>query len=122
MRIAIGQVMEESNTFVRQKADLAHFRGTQLLFDGDVLRLRGTRVEVGGFLDALERAGAEPVPTIAANCVSSGPVPRETFDTLLTALLDRLVAAGRLDGVLLALHGAMVLEGEPDGEGALLAA
>src|SRR5437867_12067434 len=119
MRVAIGQLMEESNTFVRQKADLEHFRANQLLSDADVMTLRGTRVEVGGFLDALERAGAEVVPTIAANCVSSGPVPRETFETLTRELLARLGAAGPLDGVLLALHGAMVVEGEPAGEGAL---
>ena len=31
VRIAIGQFMEESNTFVRQQADLEHFRATQLL-------------------------------------------------------------------------------------------
>ena len=123
MRIAIGQLMEESNTFVRQQADLAHFRANQLLHGEEVVeKLRGTRVEVGGFLDALAAAGAEVVPTIAANCVSSGPVPRETFDALAGELLRRLAGAGPVDGVLLALHGAMVLEDDPDGEGALLAA
>jgi microcystin degradation protein MlrC len=123
MRIAIGQLMEESNTFVRQRADLAHFQANQLLHGEEVVeKLRGTRVEVGGFLDALAAAGAEVVPTIAANCVSSGPVPRETFDALAGELLRRLAGAGPVDGVLLALHGAMVLEDDPDGEGALLAA
>ena len=44
MRIAIGQFMEESNTFVRQQADLDHFRATQLLYGDEILpRLRGTR-------------------------------------------------------------------------------
>ena len=123
MRIAIGQLMEESNTFVRQQADLEHFRNNQLLRGDDVVtKLRGTRVEVGGFLEALGRAGAEVVPTIAANCVSSGAVPRKTFETLKAELLERLAAAGPLDGVLLALHGAMVLDDAPDGEGELLAA
>ncbi len=123
MRIAIGQLMEESNTFVRQQADLEHFRNNQLLLGEDVVtKLRGTRVEVGGFLEALGRAGVEVVPTVAANCVSSGPVPRKTFETLEAELLERLAAAGPLDGVLLALHGAMVLDDAPDGEGEVLAA
>ena len=123
VRIAIGQFMEESNTFVRQQADLDHFRATQLLYGDEILpRLRGTRAEVGGFLDVLVPAGAEVVPTIAANAVSSGPVTRQAFDHVKDALLERLAAAGRLDGVLLALHGAMVLEDAPDGEGELLAA
>ena len=123
MRIAIGQLMEESNTFVRQQADLEHFRNNQLLLGEDVVtKLRGTRVEVGGFLEALGRAGVEVVPTVAANCVSSGPVPRKTFETLEAELLERLAAAGPLDGVLLALHGAMVLDDAPDGEGEVLTA
>jgi microcystin degradation protein MlrC len=123
VRIAIGQFMEESNTFVRQQADLDHFRATQLLYGDEILaRLRGTRAEVGGFLDVLVPAGAEVVPTIAANAVSSGPVTRQAFDHVKDTLLERLAAAGPLDGVLLALHGAMVLEDAPDGEGELLAA
>ncbi len=43
VRIAIGQFMEESNTFVRQRADLEHVRGAQLLYGAQMLtRLRGT--------------------------------------------------------------------------------
>jgi microcystin degradation protein MlrC len=123
VRIAIGQFMEESNTFVRQRADLEHFRATQLLYGDEVVaRLRGTRSEVGGFLDTLGPAGAEVVPAVAANAVSSGPVTRATFGHVRDALLDCLRGAGRLDGVLLALHGAMVLEDAPDGEGELLGA
>ncbi len=123
MRIAIGQFMEESNTFVRQPADLDHFRRNQLLAGPEIIeRLRGTRVEVGGFLAELEPAGVEVVPTVAANCVSSGPVPRGTFDVIATELLGRLAAAPPLDGVLLALHGSMVLDDDADGEGALLSA
>jgi microcystin degradation protein MlrC len=123
MRIAIGQFMEESNTFVRQQADLAHFRATQLLHGAEMLeRLRGTRAEVGGFLDTLVPAGVEVVPTVAANAVSSGPVTREAFAHVRDALLEALAAQGPVDGVLLALHGAMVLEDAPDGEGELLAA
>jgi microcystin degradation protein MlrC len=123
VRIAIGQFMEESNTFVRQRADLEHFRATQLLYGDEVVaRLRGTRAEIGGVLDVLEPAGVEIVPTVAANAVSSGPVTRATFEQIRDALLERLQAAGPVDGVLLALHGAMVLEDAPDGEGELLAA
>src|SRR5262249_42199148 len=115
--------MEESNTFVRQRADLDHFRATQLLYGDEIVRrLRGTRAEIGGFLDVLEPAGVEVVPTVAANAVSSGPVPRAAFEHVRDALLDRLRAAGPVDGVLLALHGAMVLEDAADGEGELLAA
>jgi microcystin degradation protein MlrC len=121
MRVAIGQFMEETNTFVRQRADVEHFKATQLLYGPDIVtRLRGTRAEIGGVLEVLEAARVDVVPTVAANAVSSGPVTRKTFEHMKTALLNRLAAP--VDGVLLALHGAMVLEDDPDGEGALLAA
>src|SRR5581483_585437 len=113
----------ESNTFVLQPADLQHFRNDTLLFDDEVLRrLRGTQAEMGGAIHALDAAGVEIVPTIAAHGVSSGIVPARDFATLRDALLDRLAASSDVDGVLLVLHGAMVTEGEYDAEGALLAA
>src|SRR2546425_13035984 len=100
MRIAIGQFMEETNTFVRQRADLEHFRANQLLVGEEVVtRLRGTRAEVGGFLAVLEPAGVAVVPTVAANCVSSGPVTRAAFGAVAGGLLGRLAAARPLDRV-----------------------
>src|SRR3712207_7151498 len=47
---------------------------------------------------------------------SSGPVTAETYTTLRQELLDRLSAARPLDGVLLALHGAMVRSEEHTSE------
>ena len=71
MRIAIGQFQEESNTFVKQPADVAFFARNTLLFGDDVLRkLRGTRAEMGGFIDVLEQSGVEIVPsTLRTACL-----------------------------------------------------
>ncbi len=122
MRIAIGQFQEESNTFVLQKADLRFFRDNQLLYGDQILpALSGTRAEMGGALEVLAAAGAEIVPLVAAHSVSSGPVTRETFEHVAREMLARL-AAGPVDGVLLVLHGSMVLEDADDAEGELLEA
>ena len=40
--------------------------------------------------------------------------------TLLGELVDRIAQAVPLDGVLLALHGAMTVEDEPDAEGEII--
>ncbi|MBV9354602.1 MAG: M81 family metallopeptidase [Chloroflexi bacterium] len=123
MRIAIGQFQEESNTFVLQRADLDFFARNTLLYGEDVVRvLRGSHAEMGAFLDVLAESEAEVVPLLAAHSVSSGPVPRATFERLLSDLLRRLAAAGRVDGLLLSLHGAMVLDDAPDADGEILAA
>jgi microcystin degradation protein MlrC len=62
------------------------------------------------------------VPLLSAHAFSGGPVTRATFDQLISELTERLHAAQPLDGVLLALHGAMVVEDDPDADGRILEA
>ena len=121
MRIAIGELKQETNSFVPFKTTLETFRD-QYIWHGDALltKFGATRVEVPAFLDVLREAGAEPVPLLAAFALASGPLTRSCFDTLVDDLVARLAAAGPLDGVLLALHGAMVVEDEPDSESEIL--
>jgi microcystin degradation protein MlrC len=69
-------------------------------------------VEVAGFLDVLGEAGIEVVPTLATFAMSGGRVEAATYRTLRDDLLARLAAAKPFDGVLLALHGAMVTDEE----------
>ena len=50
----------------------------------------------------------------------SGPVDSATHAILLERTLSAIANAGRVDGVLLALHGSMVAENDADVEGTLL--
>ncbi len=74
-----------------------------------------------GFLAALAEAGAEPVPLLAAYAAASGTVTRAAFDALVGEMEERLRAARPVDGLLLALHGALVVEDQPDGDGEIIA-
>ena len=122
MRIAIGSLMQETNTFVPVRTTVATFEANYLHRGGAVLTGFGAaRVEVAGFLDVLQSAGAEPVPLLAAHAGSSGPVLRPDFDALVGEMAARLREAGPVDGLLLALHGAMVVEDEPDAEAEIIA-
>lgn len=121
LRIAVGQLAQETNHFVPMRTTLDDFAARLLLRGDAVLNGWGdARVEVPGFLSVLAAAGAEPVPLIAAGADSGGPVTRAAFETLLGEMLAALDAAGRLDGVLLALHGAMVLEDCDDPEAEII--
>jgi microcystin degradation protein MlrC len=121
MRIAVGQLFQETNTFSPLPTTLDTFRSVHLHYGDAVLtELGGARVEIPAFLDVLRGAGATPVPLLAANALASGPLTRATFETLMGDMEERLTAAGPLDGVLLALHGAMAIEDEPDAEGEIL--
>ena len=122
MRIAIGSLMQETNTFVPFRTDVGTFEAHYLRRGAAVLTAFGAaRVEVPGFLDVLHEAGAEPVPLLAGHAGSSGPVRRAAFDALVGEMAERLRQAGLVDGLLLALHGAMTVEDNPDAEGEIIA-
>lgn len=123
MRIAVGSMMQESNTFSPVPTGVDEFAADYLWYGDELLEgYQAARVEGSAFLDALREAGATPVPLLAAHACSGGPVTRAAFDHLLGELTARLRSALPVDGVLLALHGAMLVEDDPDAEGAILAA
>ena len=120
-RIAIGSLMQETNTFVPLPTTLRTFEAFYLYRGDEMLsRYGAARVEVPAFVSVFRNAGAEVVPTLAAHAGASGIVARADFDMLLGEMLDRLRAAGRVDGVALALHGAMVVEDEFDAEAEII--
>ncbi len=118
MRIAIAGLMHESNTFSSRPTVLEDFqiqRGEEL-----IAWWREAHHEVAGFLEALARNRLEAVPLLMARATPSGTLSPAAFETLAGELLDRLADALPLDGLLLALHGAMVSEEYPDADGELI--
>lgn len=121
MRIAIGGVSHETNTFsnIRTTRDLFQQCAGEEIID----TFGGTRSSIGGFIDVAAREGFDVVPTFFARATPSGIVAADAIAAFEQRILDGIAAAqsdGRLDGVLLALHGAMVTELDDDGEGHLL--
>jgi microcystin degradation protein MlrC len=122
MRIAVGQFLQESNTFSPKPCTLETFQSVFLRHGDEVLTAFGnSRVEVPAFLATLKSAGVEAVPLLAASALAGGPVTREAFESIMSEFERRLADAGRLDAVLLALHGAMGIEDEPDAESEIIA-
>ncbi len=120
-RIAIASLMQESNSFSPLPTTVATFESYYLYRGEEMLTGYGeARTEVPGFLAVLAEAGAEPVPLIAAYAAASGTVTRDAFDTLVGDMEERMRAAGPVDGLLLALHGALVVEDQPDGDGEII--
>ena len=118
MRIGIIALLQESNTFVGQPTRLVHFQ-EQLLATGEAVRekLAGTHHEVGGMLHALEGEQAEAVPIFAARALPYGVIEAATIERLMEMMLAALDAAGPIDGLLVAPHGATVSEPWPDVDG-----
>ncbi|HKI30273.1 MAG TPA: M81 family metallopeptidase [Gemmataceae bacterium] len=122
MRIAVGQLWQETNTFNplrttrRDFEDFGVYRGAEL-----VERMADTN-EPGGFIQSL-RSWPERPEIVGLVRLPAWPSGAATHDTFLW-LRDEMIAAVRralpLDAVLLALHGAMVAGGAPDVEGEIL--
>jgi len=121
--IICAEFKQETNRYAKGVSGLKEYTEREYLFGEEILRqtFTGTKSELGGFFDVLNK---EPecklVPVLGLNA-SPGPVTAQAIwqqvaDTLLGAIDEE----DRVDGILLALHGAMVTEDMEDGEGELL--
>lgn len=123
VRAAVASFEFEGNSLslrVTRRADFLRMG----LFEGAAIlqAAEGKDLALTGGIHALHEAGVEVVPVFAAKGGAGGHVE----DAFLAEALDRIVegiaAAMPLDGVYLALHGAMICAVEKDPEGAVLAA
>ena len=129
MRVAIGGISHETSTFTLVQTNLDSFRERGYQRGAEILETyRGTNSPIGGFIDGADKHGFELIPTAFAEAQPSAPAPRPVFDSILNDLLQGVADAGEIDGVLLDLHGSMVVGnlGEADGiddpEGHIMAA
>ena len=116
MRIAIAGFMHESNTFAVFPTTLDQFH---IQRGADVIDYyRPTFHEMAGYIKGADEYDFELHPLIGADATPGGPVTAETYEAIVGELLSSLKAAlPQIDGLLLALHGAMVAEGFPQADG-----
>jgi microcystin degradation protein MlrC len=124
-RFAIGGFQHETNTFAPVKARFRDFemadgwpgltRGAAMLTAFD-----GINLPIAGFIAAARREGHELLPALWCSASPSAEVETDAFERIAGELLERIAALGKIDGIYLDLHGAMVTEQHQDGEGELL--
>lgn len=106
MKIAIGSIMHESNSFNAEPTTLADFH----MREGDWAIGNS---EVAGFIEEGKQIGFDICQTIYAGAAPKGPVSSGAFEELTARLILAMRALKGLDGVVLALHGAMYTEEFP---------
>lgn len=118
LRIAIGGFGAESNSFSIESpvSETRDLEVGQELISKNV----GKRTVIGGFLEVLDEIEVEVIPTLRVFWGATGVIAKESYEHYKKDLIERVREAGKIDGVLLDLHGAMVAENAPDGEGVLL--
>lgn len=114
MRIAVAGFAHESNTFASQPTTLADFdiQSGQDMLDANA----DTYHEIAGYIVAAAEQGMELLPLLSAGATPAGPVTTPAYEEITGRILSGLAELGAVDGVLLALHGAMVVEGFGHGD------
>jgi microcystin degradation protein MlrC len=121
MRLAAAAIWHETLSFAHTRTELDSFKAFQLTEGASVADLnRKVANEMGGFLAAAAELGADLETLIFAGALPSPTVSAEAYSHIRERLLTRLQAALPVDGILLALHGAMVAEGVDDVEADLV--
>ena len=119
MKFVIALMSHETNTFSpvptpwERFVDEAGNSG-----QAAVQAYQGTNTPLAAYIDLAREVGAEIELPMAAAARPSGPVAAEAYERMSDAILEA-VRRG-CDAVMLSLHGAMVAETAPDGEGTLL--
>ncbi|MEM7030466.1 MAG: M81 family metallopeptidase [Chloroflexota bacterium] len=116
IRVGIAGFSHESNTFSVLPTNLADFR----ILEGQAIldNYAQSFHELGGYIAAATEFDFELIPLLTADATPSGPVSSEAYEAITERILTAIEHTPNLDGVLLALHGAMVSEGylQADGE------
>ncbi len=124
----MGGISHETSTFVKTQTTLKDFESGFGLFRGQQIinRFTGANICAGGFIEGAKKHGFELVPLLWTFAYPGGLIVREDYESLKSEFLQRLLdsetSGGPVDGVLLDLHGAMVVEGIDDGDGDFIAA
>ncbi|MBX4925525.1 M81 family metallopeptidase [Rhizobium binae] len=106
MRIAVGGIHIECSTY-----------NPVLNEERDFRVLRGEGLLESPYFAFLRDYDAEFLPTIHARAIAGGPVSRATYEAFKREFLERLKPLLPLDGLYLAMHGAMYVDGMEDAEG-----
>ncbi|MDR1319438.1 MAG: M81 family metallopeptidase, partial [Treponema sp.] len=118
MRILTGGFSHESNSFnpiITGEEDFIVSRGTAIT-EQSVF----SRHSSAGIIETLKKGGVEVVPTVLARAVPNGVVSAAFYNEIKAGLLQAAREAleeGPIDGICLALHGSMKVEGDLCAEG-----
>jgi len=121
MRVYIGGILMEANSFNPDKSGCETFMRHVWLKGTQIESLCATAVEISGFYAYLNTIpDVEIIPGFFAFAESSGPIKASEFEKLTGYLFDSLKSSGKVDAVLLSLHGAMQSEIVDDCDGYIL--
>ena len=118
--IGVAGISHESNSFSSQKTTLNDFN-VRLGEAADeraksFFALANSQTTSSGYIEGAKRFGLELYPALLVRARPMGVVTDEAFETMMKEVIRQLKAGPKLDGILLHLHGAMIVESYPSGD------
>jgi microcystin degradation protein MlrC len=112
-RVGVASIIQETNTFSANQSTMQDFELQGIWLGADVYtKSQGLNIEVAGSLERLRTHGFEAVPLVRAWAMSGGVFLDTELTKMKTLLKQEISAAGKLDGLILNLHGALVSESD----------
>ena len=90
LRIAIGSISHETNTFAKGKTDWQVFSRNLVEKERLISHFKGTRDAVGGFLDAARDFNFDVVPLASFDVYPSATIEKEVLIRATQKLVDDL--------------------------------
>ena len=114
MRIAIGGIVHETNTYAVESFGMTPIDSFAIMRGEDMRRASGARTFVGGMLAGGEAGGHELVPIFHAFAQPSGTIEAGAYASMKDELVSGLAEVLPVDAVVLDTHGAGIVDGIDD--------
>ena len=117
MKLGVAGFGHETVSFWPGVTDLEAFKRAALHGADVTEKRRGTNTSMGGFIEVCEAEGIELYPVCDAHGGATATVADRVYDFYVGEMRREFAkVADELDGILLALHGAMATESRQDPE------
>ena len=125
IKIAIAGFQHETNCFNPNHTSLVDFEMAdswpRLLLGQDVIdETQGMNLPIAGFIAQAQASHAALTPILWCAAEPAGMVTSDAFDQISGQITSAIGDGSGFDAIYLDLHGAMVTDAYPDGEGELL--
>lgn len=118
--IGVAGISHESNSFNIDKTRIEDFNiktGADIKEKANSFyAARNSKTTSAGYIEGARLFGMELYPTIVTGATPKGPVTDQAFNTMMKEILSDLRSGPKLQGILLNLHGAMIVESYPSGD------
>ena len=121
MKLVVGSFCQETNSFSVYKTNMRTFEEREYLVGEKVISENFMKkTEIGGFIKVAKEKNIKLLPILSAHANPGGPVTMDAYQEIKGIFLNKLKEMEQFDGIILALHGAMAVEGLDDPEGDFL--